>query len=204
MKICHLMISNAKETSRNLQEFPPSCLYVFLDYYYVLNVFLIGYLKMTSFPFYFTFIWLWLTWIAFLCLFSISISSFVNVLFLQKRVFWAGFVHSSFAVLPQQTGAEAQLGHRGWPGPTPGIQTILEKQYLLLWLMKDGNNLHRNYSLTNGFLAACEVKTEEVPLHLYITQEPVVEGVLLLIPLGLPPSWRWVTWTLERDIFFSS
>lgn len=68
--------------------------------------------------------------------------------------------------------------------------------------MKDRSNLHRHNLLTNGFLSACEINMEEVPLRLYATQEPVEEGVLQLIPLGLRPSWRWVTGTWKEP--FSS
>lgn len=130
-----LMISNAKEPSkpkgcRSVSSPYPciSCLY----YYYVLKPFLIGYLKTTS-PCFNLYVFDddWCRHFSSLY-FLLSFPPLWMFCFYTKGLFDESTVlllYGSNKLGHKLTGAD--------PRTTSGIQTILKKQYLVLWLMKE-------------------------------------------------------------------
>lgn len=92
----------------------------------------------------------------------------------------------------------SSTSHRGRPQDHTHSDRFEETVSGLMFNEESGN-LHRNKLFTNGFLPAYEIKLGKVHLCLYLRNR--VTGGLELILLGVPPSWGWVTWTLERGHF---
>lgn len=126
----------------------------------------------------------------------------VSVPFLHR-----GFFEQGESTIPLLFGSN-KLGHKpsGSPGPGwlqyyPRHSDRFEETTSGLVINEGSGHLHRKKSFTNGALSAYEINLGEVYLYLYLGTSVV--STLALIPLGLPLSLGWVTWTLERVHFFS-